>query len=200
MTDISASAPELIGLILAGGRSRRMRVDKGGLIYAGEPQVRRILQLLESRVDQVLVSVRRAQLCEPCYTGLSHVVDDERFGGPAAGLAAAWARFPRAALLVVAVDLPLVDAMTLDALIAGRDAAKQATAFQHPDGTLEPLCALWEASATSVLDFHPGDRGPSLRAALTRADIVRLEPPGPQRLKSANTEAQYLLARRLLEG
>lgn len=183
----------LYGLVLAGGRGARLGCDKGGLDYHGSPQAQWAFALLQRFCVRVYVSVRTEQVAEPAFAGLPAVVDAVS-RGPASGLAAA-ARFaPRAAWLVLAADLPLVDGATLGALRAARRADCAATAFRHPDGTLEPLCAIYEPSVLVRLATYgedagdPGD-GISLRRLLEDAGTATLEAPEPSRLRSVNTPA-----------
>ena len=56
------SAPDLYGLVLTGGRSRRMQRDKASLQYAGKPQLARAMELLTPLVARCFVSVRPDQL------------------------------------------------------------------------------------------------------------------------------------------
>lgn len=200
--------PAVIGVVLAGGRSRRMGQDKGALEVAGKAQVRRAYDLLASTCGHAVVSARAEQATLAAYARLPLVTDDGSLAGPAAGLMAAWARFPGEALLVLAVDLPLVDAATIGQLLAGRDPARMATAFGHPDGTIEPLCTVWEPRAAAVIAAGAGARtgggaasvggpaaapspspSPSLRRILEAGDVALLEPAEPARLASANTPA-----------
>lgn len=177
--------PELVGLVLAGGESRRMNADKGSLDFRGQSLVAHCLRTIEPHCKSVLVSIRRGQSELEAYRELPFVVDDEGISGPAAGLVAAWSRFPDRALLVLAVDLPLVTAETIEYLVSRRNAAVSATAFRHNDGTIEPLCTVWEPCVREALDRAPGS--PSLRRILEDSDAEVLDPPNPDELKSANT-------------
>ena len=59
---MNATPPRLLGLVLAGGRSKRMQRDKAALQYRpGETQLDAAVRLLGSRVAQVFVSVRADQ-------------------------------------------------------------------------------------------------------------------------------------------
>lgn len=188
-----------IGLVLAGGLSRRMGRDKGALEYAGEPQVLRASRLLGRFCPRVLVSIRPEQARSRCYRGLARVEDEGRLAGPAAGLLAAWRREPAAALLALAVDLPLVDAALVAALVAARDPARLATAFRHPDGTIEPLCAIWEPAARAELCRRAEHASPSLRRLLEDTGVGLLQAAEPERLRSVNTPEDYARAAALLE-
>src|SRR5690606_6747637 len=141
-SDLSAAggAP-LNGLVLCGGRGTRLGRDKGSLDYHGRPQAQWLFELLRGFCAEVFVSVRADQAGGDVYRGLPAFAEPRGAEGPAAGLRAAWQRAPASAWLVVAADLPLVDARTLRARVDARDPLANATAFRHPDGTPEPLCA-----------------------------------------------------------
>jgi molybdopterin-guanine dinucleotide biosynthesis protein A len=178
----------LLGLVLAGGRSSRMQEDKAALVFGREPQLAEAYALLAPRVDRAFVSVRADQREEPLRARFPQVVDGAAGRGPVAGILAAQALDPEAAWLVVACDLPLLDGATLDELIAGRDAARLATAFRSAyDGLPEPLCAIWEpASGAPLLRWvESGQSCP--RKFLARHDARLLDAARPRALDNANT-------------
>ncbi len=192
-----APMPPLFGLVLAGGESRRMGRDKGAVPFGGEPQVRRAWRLLNNLCVRTYVSVRAAQVGEPAYSGLPLILDDAgRGGGPAAGLSAAWRRYPEVAWLALATDMPLVDASVVGELLRARDPARFAAAFRQADGTLQPLCAIWEPAARPEIEARiaAGDR--SLRRVLETAPIAETFASEPDRLCGVNTAAELASAER----
>jgi molybdopterin-guanine dinucleotide biosynthesis protein A len=189
-SNVTRAAP-LCGLVLAGGASTRMGIDKGTLAYHDAPQALWAYGLLVACCGRAYVSVRAAQEDIVPYRDLPRLVDGLVDAGPAAGLAAAWARHPETAWLVLAVDLPGVDAATLATLRDARDAACSATAFRHADGTLEPLCAIWEPRSQMVLTQQLRQGRRSLRRLLEDADICVVSAPEPWRLVSVNTPDEY---------
>ncbi|HEX5418469.1 MAG TPA: NTP transferase domain-containing protein [Gammaproteobacteria bacterium] len=180
--------PLLLGLVLAGGESRRMGRDKGALVIGGEPQVRRAWRLLNRFCVGAYVSAREGQASEPAYAGLPLILDREAGLGPAAGLMAAWREHPEAAWLVLAADMPLVDAGLLAELIRGRDPERLATVFRQPEGWLQPLCAIWEPRACTALEARLAAGDGSLRRVLEGGPIAELAPSAPERLTGINTE------------
>jgi molybdenum cofactor guanylyltransferase len=143
----------LRSLVLAGGASTRMGVDKAFLDYHGEPQVRFLARALSRVSDQVCVSVRRDQPPDPRFDGLKLLRDRDEGIGPLEGLLRAFAHAPRAAWLVVAVDMPYVTASTLLRLVAFRDTAAHATSFRSPQtGLPEPVLAIYEPAILPVLE------------------------------------------------
>lgn len=214
-----SSEPELVGLVLAGGESSRMGQDKGALVYHGVPQVNHCVSLLAQWCLDIRVSVRAEQQHLETYELYSLVIDnpdddvhhsDEAVGeagkgpapagGPAAGLLAAWSQLPGRALLVLAVDMPLVNESILAQLVGSRDSTRLATAYRKPDGMIEPLVAIWEPAARPVLERAVRDGSGSLRHVLESSGEVRcLETEGTGWLSSANSPAERASAQRKLD-
>jgi molybdopterin-guanine dinucleotide biosynthesis protein A len=189
------SADNLTGLILVGGRSERMGRDKGLLIHDGETLIARMTRALASACSCVLVSVRPEQARMLPYSTFDLVLDDPEDRGPVAGLLAAWARVPGSGLLVVAVDMPLVDERLLRCLLRARAPDRIATAFEHADGTLEPLCTIWEPAAQPILRSRARNSNASLRRVLESSTIVCVTPPDPASIRSVNTPQEYAALR-----
>lgn len=191
------SVPTLQGLVLAGGRGTRLGLDKGTLDFHGEPQARWAHALLARVCGRAFVSVRPDQAGRAPYTGLPMIVDTEPDAGPAAGLLAAFDAAPGAAWLVLAADLPLVDAAMLERLVAARDPSRLATAYRHADGTPEPLCAIYEPAARAVLEAQrPGPV--SLRRVLETGPCRLIEPLDERGLAGVNTPADAAAVRERL--
>lgn len=190
----------LHGLVLAGGASRRMRRDKAYLAYDGTPQLRRAYQLVAGFVDHCFVSVRAAQREDPLRAQFPLIVDRLAGCGPAAGILAAQQHDPRAGWLVVACDLPLLDAATLARLVSSRFEHGDATAYRsEADDAPEPLCAIWEASSHAALLACVSEGNGSLRQALARSR-TRLLAAGEAQAALTNTNTPDELRRLALAG
>jgi len=194
------SAP-LYGLLLSGGRSKRMQRDKAGIEYAGQPQLLRAMQLLEPLVARAFVSVRADQLHDPQRAAFECIVDELADSGPIGGIHAALRAHPQAAWLVLACDLPFLDAATLQQLIAARDPQRVATAFRSShDGQPEPLCAIYEPGAAAAIDAWLATSKQCPRGMLAHADVALLTLRAPQALDNVNSAAEYAAARARLDG
>lgn len=184
---MSDRQPPLYGLLLSGGASQRMRQDKAALPYRGEPQLLRAWRLLEAVTERAFLSVRDQQRDDPLRAGLPQIVDSYDAIGPAAGILSAQDRFPEAAWLVLACDLPLLDEGTLQQLIGARDVSANATVFtSRHDSLPEPLCAIWEPSSHALLKQRYEDGSYCPRKALIQSRIVLLPAPGDA-LDNVNT-------------
>lgn len=183
------------GLVLAGGRSSRMRADKAALAYQGQTQLERAMALLDALLPRAFVSVRPDQADDPLRARFARIVDRHENIGPLAGVLAAQAEHPQAAWLVLACDLPLLDRASLEHLLRARDPARLATAYRSShDGLPEPLCAIYEPASAAALSAHLAAGRNCPRKFLLSADVNIIEEPNPRALDNINTPEEYGLA------
>ena len=188
----AAAAPPVYGLVLAGGRSTRMGRDKAALSYRGVSQLERAMMLLTPLVTHVYVSVRAEQRTDPLRGRFPQIVDAREDIGPIAGLLAAQARHPDVAWLVLACDLPLLDAATLARLLRERAPARIATAYRSShDGLPEPLCAIYEPRSREPLAAYVDSGRDCPRKFLLGADTELIDQPDPRALDNINTPEEY---------
>jgi molybdopterin-guanine dinucleotide biosynthesis protein A len=103
------AAPDVTGLVLAGGLGRRMGgLDKGLVPLAGRPMVEHVLAALRPQVREVWINANRNQ---DRYGAYGHpVIEDSVAGylGPLAGVLSALQRLSSGFLLTVPCDAPLL--------------------------------------------------------------------------------------------
>lgn len=141
---------DLNGLILIGGKSVRMGVNKSIIRYHEKPQVMHLLKLLENVISETYLSVRKGQSVE--FT-VQLIEDAFEVKGPLNGLLSAHKASPTKAWMVLAVDLPFVSKSTIERLINERDKSMFATTLINTE-LPEPLAAIWEPHALAVLTKH----------------------------------------------
>ena len=180
--------PRLYGLVLAGGRSTRMGRDKALLEYGGRSQIARMMTLLGDYVDRAFVSTSTEQHDEPERRRFDRIVDRYEDMGPLAGILSAMDAHPEADWLVVACDLPNVDAATLRYLVDNRSPDHPFTAFTSShDGLPEPLCAVYRAGTAAILRQFVDDGIRCPRKILIRSDTRLIEQLDPRSLDNVNT-------------
>jgi len=139
-----AKQPELVlGVVLAGGHSRRMGTDKALLELDGVSLGERAARRLGAICSRVVV----ADSGRDTVARVPSIVDG--FGeGPIAGILGAAAAYPDTTLLILACDLPRVPISLL-----GELATRTAFDWSVPrwEGRLEPLCALYGPRALTAL-------------------------------------------------
>ncbi|MEZ5299059.1 MAG: NTP transferase domain-containing protein [Verrucomicrobiales bacterium] len=133
--------------LLAGGKSRRFGADKALLDCGGAPlwqcQLDRLSALSPARLflsaaDQVPVGA----------AARAEVIRDSGGAGPLAGIAACLAAAGGLPLLLLAVDMPLMSADCLRAVL--RFAGPAGGAVPVEGGRLQPLAALYPAAAAEI--------------------------------------------------
>jgi molybdopterin-guanine dinucleotide biosynthesis protein A len=193
------SAPELYGLVLTGGRSKRMQRDKANLEYAGRSQLARAMELLTPLVARSFVSVRSDQRQDPQRAAYDTIADIRQELGPIGGIHAALHAYPDKGWLVLACDLPFLDRETLQYLIAQRADTRVATAFRSSfDGKPEPLCAIFEPRSRQIIEHSLAQGQQCPRAILSLSDVELLDLPNARALDNINTGAEYAAAQAAL--
>jgi molybdopterin-guanine dinucleotide biosynthesis protein A len=189
----------LLGLLLAGGQSTRMKTDKAALSYGARPQLAEAFELLSRHVDRAWISVRADQVSEKLRAGFPQIVDGRLGKGPIAGIIAAQARYPDAAWLVVACDLPRLDGATLVDLKSRRDPRRLATAFLGAvDGLPEPLCAIYEPASREAILAQVAAGRDCPRKFLMNHDAALLKLAHAPALDNVNTPQDQEAARAAL--
>ncbi len=180
--------PEVFGLVLAGGRSRRMGRDKALLQREGRSQLAHMVDLLSAHVARVFVSTRADQQDEPERRRFDQIVDRYQDMGPLAGILSAMEAHPDVDWLVAACDLPNIDDKTLENLLAQRSDAHPFTAYvSSHDGLPEPLCAIWRAGTADIIRGFIAEGVQCPRKILIRSDTHLLEQADPTSLDNVNT-------------
>jgi len=152
---------DVTGVVLAGGRARRMGGEDKGLIeLAGRRMVEFVVDALRPQVGALLINANRNPEHYRKLTGLDVLADElGDFAGPLAGMASALAAARTPLLLSVPCDSPLVAsdlAMRLHAALT-RDRADIAVA--RDSDRMQPVFALMRCELLA-----------DLRAALGRGE------------------------------
>jgi molybdopterin-guanine dinucleotide biosynthesis protein A len=134
--------------VLAGGKSTRMGTDKAFLKLGGQTLLERALQLAGRVAGEVHI-VGDPQKFLP----FGQVIEDVYPGrGPLGGLQAALARNPGELNLMLAVDLPFVEAGFLTYLMAAADESGAIVTVPRTAGGWEPLCAVYRREFEPVAE------------------------------------------------
>lgn len=138
---------ELTGILLAGGRSRRMGREKGLVEFHGKPLIQYGIDLLSQFTDRILISSDNSDYLEfGC-----ELVPDEIIGqGPAAGLAASLKCSTTLWSLVIACDLPFLEPELILNLFT--DTENSLAVIPVHDGEVEPLVALYHKDLSPVFE------------------------------------------------
>jgi molybdopterin-guanine dinucleotide biosynthesis protein A len=156
-------------VVLAGGGGQRLGgVDKGALLVGGRSLLDHVLVATEGARATVVVGPERAT-ARP----VTWACEDPAGGGPLAALAAGLAALPPGGVVVVlATDLPDLDAAALARLLAGLGEA-DGVVFVDAGGRRQPLAAAYRAAAlrAAVRALEPV-AGKPVRLLFERLDVV----------------------------
>lgn len=191
--------PLLNGLVLAGGKSLRMGHDKGVISWHGKEQRYYLADLLQSLCNNVYISCRLDQQKEidNKYQTLTDTFTDL---GPFGAILSAFREKPDAAWLVVACDLPLLDAETLQYLKENRHPSSAATAFESTYNSLpEPLITIWEPKSYAVLLSFLSQGYNCPVKALRNSDTFILQLPNAEALTNVNTREELEKLQQVLQ-
>ncbi len=195
---MSERRPVLKGLVLAGGKSRRMGEDKGAIAYHGLPQREYAARMLESLCEETYISCRKDQVGE-IETEFPLLADTFDGLGPFGAILSAFREDPEAAWLVVACDLPLLNEKSIRQLRNQRNLSKLATAFNSPVNEFpEPLIAIWEPRAYPVLLQFLAQGYSCPRKVLINSMIALLDAEDPKALMNVNSPEEKEQAIKLI--
>lgn len=155
------------GVVLAGGRSRRMGADKALLEHGGMAAVDRLAAVLAEACEEVLIaSGDGARLGRP-----GEIADALRDAGPVGGLLAAMEAATHPLLAVVAVDMPRASAAVLRNLAEVLGAADAAVPVV--DGRVHPLHGVYAVRRGPELRRYLESGGRSVMGFLDLVDVRR---------------------------
>ncbi|HEX8462080.1 MAG TPA: NTP transferase domain-containing protein [Segetibacter sp.] len=186
---LQKAAPPLKALVLSGGKSTRMKTDKGSLAYHGVSQRKYLFDMM-SRYCKTFVSCNHQQAVE-LAEDFTKLEDTFLNLGPIGGILSALQSDPNAAWLTVACDLPYLSENTIQYLINHRNPAKTATAFLDPNGEFpEPLITIWEPESYLVLLQFLAQGYSCPRKVLINADVEILQAPDVAEFENVNLPEQ----------
>jgi len=163
-----AASIRVSGIVLAGGRSSRMGLDKASLILDGVTMLQRCIDRLAPAVDEfVIVGAPDRPLPSIVTDRPWRIALDPIEGeGPLVGIAAGLEVAAGAVAAVVAVDMPFVEATLIGRLIE-RISEVHRWVLPIAEHRPQPLCSVFAASALTVVRAHldAGDRAPMALAA-----------------------------------
>lgn len=194
------------GLILAGGRSRRMGRDKALLRAGGVTFLERVASQLR-HLPELLLSVGQGEgnAGSPyAASGLPLVADRFPDAGPLGGIASALGVCRSNALLVAACDMPLFCRGLADYLAAVIRDGDDVCIFTDRAGRPQPLCGIYRKRALPILEAQLAAGDLRLQSALarlrTRHFSLEHSAYPDEALANVNTPEEFARLRRHVQG
>ncbi|MGE0865138.1 MAG: molybdenum cofactor guanylyltransferase [Vicinamibacterales bacterium] len=139
------------GIVLCGGQSRRMGMDKAALPFGDETLLQRAVRVAGTVAGKVIIVARGDQeLIREDFRGVPvRIVHDAVADqGPLAGLAAGLSASATGISIVIACDMPLIRTAVLQRLIDELGEADACVAVV--DGRPSPLCAVYRSAVAGA--------------------------------------------------
>lgn len=185
------STPKLegqpVGVLLAGGAGRRLGGAKACVPLAGRPLLTWPLAALQAALTRVVVVAKSDSELPALPAGIERWDEPALPRHPIVGIIEALRRAGGAAVIVCAVDLPLVDAPLIARLAAADAGGAPAVIAAAPDPRArqhacrpQPLLARYEPAALAGLTAAPPDA--PLTATVLALAPARLHVPAAQLL------------------
>jgi molybdenum cofactor guanylyltransferase len=175
-------------IVLAGGKSRRMRTDKARLPLPGGTMVERVLAQVEGLFDEILISVSRAQAA--AFPGFRTVVDEVEGLGPMAGVLTGLKAARNETCVVLACDIPDVDTRLLRSLVGKAD-GREIVVPITPEGFLEPLIAVYSGRLAPRIEESLRAGEYSLLPIIESARTLKVRLRKQDRVRNLNTPEDY---------
>jgi molybdopterin-guanine dinucleotide biosynthesis protein A len=151
---------KIAAVLLAGGESRRMGLDKATLLFGNKPLWENQLELLRKlQSDEIFISARTDPAWRP--TDTRFVADAEPSRGPLSGLAAALKQMRCSHLLALAIDMPFMSEQCLRKMC--RQIEPSCGVLPMIGDRAEPLSAVYPAEVSSDFDLALKGRDFSLQ-------------------------------------
>lgn len=184
---IKETIAPLQGLVLAGGKSKRMGQDKTQIKYHGKSQLAHTVELLETNLLNTYVSLAEDQNLDQYK-----VIQDKFVGlGVFGAICSAFMEDPNKAWLVLATDLPFVNDEMIKKLLSHRNPSKVATAVKGKSKEfVEPIITIYEPKAYPILLSYLSQGYSCPRKALINSDVEIVE-VDDNLIRNVNTPEEY---------
>jgi len=159
--------PPITAFILAGGKSSRMGADKAFLDLGGRSLLARSLDLARSVSPNVKIVGDPAKLSAFAPT-IPDIYSDR---GPLAAIHAALTNSATDFNLILAVDLPFLDARFLQYLIAESESTNAVVTLPRAGGHLHPLCAIYRKQFSAPAERALAESRNKLEALFNEVEV-----------------------------
>lgn len=143
----------ITGIVLAGGRARRMGgIDKGLIPLCGRPMVEHLLEALREQAGTILINANRNI---ETYRAMGHRVvpdSDDSYSGPLAGMSSGLRAARTSLCLTVPCDSPLVRGDIAARLHDALEAGGAEIAVAHDGERAHPVVNLMKAGLADSID------------------------------------------------
>ena len=192
--------PGLYGLVVCGGKSSRMGMDKAMLDYYGKPQCYHVYEMMNVFCEKVFISCNEQQ-AELINNEYETLIDLPYYSdiGPMAGLLTALTGYSHKNILVIGCDYPFLKKDELaDFLPLCRHENSAAAFYNKKEELYEPLLAYYHHHAKTMLleMFEAGQY--SLQHFLRTGNAFKYYPKNEKAITSIDTMKDFIETKQLI--
>jgi len=163
-----------VGVILAGGQSRRMGENKAAMMFGDEPLLTRVAHRLSPAVDELLVI--GPQSLAPLAPHARVVEDALPAIGPLGGLYTALTATAGACVFLVACDMPFVSPGLVRAMLAFAETHCDVDVVAlEANGRVQPLHAVYARGCLPAVERALKENDHSLHSLLAQLAVVTID-------------------------
>jgi len=183
------AARHVTGVILAGGRGRRLGgADKGLVQLAGKPLIEYVMAALQPQVSSLIISANRNHETYTTYgfPVIADIIGD--FDGPLAGMLSAMRAANTPCILTAPCDAPRLPADLMQRLCAGLVRENADAAVAASGGQMQPVFALLHCTLADTLQQFLEAGGRGVGEWMRRLPAVAVEFPDSTAFLNINTK------------
>jgi molybdopterin-guanine dinucleotide biosynthesis protein A len=139
---------DILGAVLAGGKSSRMGTEKALLPVDGRPMIRHAVDTLAALFSEVIIAGGTEGMFG--FLQIDVVPDIVQDCGPLAGIHTALRRAKGRPVFVLSCDTPFVPRALVEHILAIRSEAP--TKIASFENVLQPLCGLYDATSLPAIE------------------------------------------------
>jgi len=137
----------ITGVVLAGGKSRRMKTDKALIKFNDKTLIEHQLDLLKPIFNSVLIS---ANTDNYSFTDVSIIKDEQTDLGPIGGISSILKNVETEYIFVISVDTPMITPELINHLISQKE--NHDIVMPVFKGKYEPTCAVYNQNCIKIIE------------------------------------------------
>ena len=195
---VSGKAPEVAGLILAGGLGSRMGyVDKSALVVHGRTILDRLLDVYTRIFPEILIAVGKPGDASRSWNlpdGVRTVLDEYPGRSSLTGIHAGLRNATLPHVFVAACDAPFLRPGLVERLVGELEPGDDVVIPRRENGRLEPLCAIYSRRCLPHIEERLGQGDfkiirffPKVRVREVDVEKLRVADPGLESFANVNT-------------
>lgn len=189
---------EISGLVLAGGKSSRMKSDKSTLEYHGIAHEVYTAKLLNKFCHKTYIS--KSSGASETNSSFEIIPDNYPDIGPIGGIHSAMSHI-KGPILVLPCDLPFINDQLITTLIENRNQESDASCYINMQTKhIEPLIAIYEYSIAPKIQAAIDLKEFSLHKLLNKLELHTINLPDDRTVFNANDDSDYKRALKILNS